>query len=440
MGIYASDGSIRVTEVTGSTLTGLYAPDGSLYVVESPGTSFVGAHHPCGAYWITVVTSSSQRGLRAPDGSLYVSMTPFIYPSAGIRVTDVAGTIGINLTAPVLTWTSLTTDTTPEFDVDLTAPEVADVITLEYDDNSDFSSAIDTETNIVDSGEASALLVNFVLGALADGTYYFRAKHARGASVSAWSNTETVTIAATSAEAQQFLDRATGMDATHNTAFTTLIDSLVTNGIWAKLDALYIFATDTSAHALLNVKSTSFVPTLVNAPTFTADRGFTGNGTSSYVDSNFNPTTSGGQFTQNSACFGAWSLTTATAAGSVVDAGWISTNGTFVRCKALSGSYSGRVNQGTSDTFAVADGAGLFSVNRSASNATQHYRNASSLGTSATVSTAQINHSLCFGTSDGTTFSPRQWAGGFVSSSLNGTEQTNLYNAMLAYMQAVGAA
>jgi len=105
------------------------------------------------------------------------------------------GTPGFSLTAPVLTWTTASNDTTPGFDVDLD-PTVAvdDVITLEYDNNSDFSSPTDTETNVVDAGEAAAFLINFVLGALGEGTYYFRAKHSRGASDSAWSNTETVII------------------------------------------------------------------------------------------------------------------------------------------------------------------------------------------------------------------------------------------------------
>jgi hypothetical protein len=243
-------------------------------------------------------------------------------------------------------------------------------------------------------------------------------------------------------EVEQFFRRAPGQDYLHTRAYSKLITDLVNKGLWGKLDALWMFAARDSATALLNLKSSSFTASLVSAPTFNADRGFTGNGSSSYVDSNFNPTTSGGSFVQDSACFGAWSLTATIAAGSVVDAGWLSTNGTFLRVYASSGAFDSRINQGSSnsDANAAASGSGLFTVNRSTSTANQKYRNSTAQGTAATASTALVNHSLCFGTADGTTFSPRQWAAGFVSSSLGSTEQTNIYNAMLAYLQAVGAA
>lgn len=106
MALYAADGSIRVTEVTGLAITGAYAADGSWNVVPSLGTTFVGTRHPCGALWVTVITSSSQRGIYAPDGSLYIQVTPYSYPSAGIRVTDVLGTLSYALIAPVATWVS----------------------------------------------------------------------------------------------------------------------------------------------------------------------------------------------------------------------------------------------------------------------------------------------------------------------------------------------
>jgi len=41
--------------------------------------------------------------------------------------------------------------------------------------------------------------------------------------------------------------------------------------------------------------------TAVNSPTFTANQGFLGNGTSSYIDTNFVPNTDGSNFTQDNA-------------------------------------------------------------------------------------------------------------------------------------------
>ena len=84
----------------------------------------------------------------------------------------------------------------------------------------------------------------------------------------------------------------------------TLLASLKASGVWAKLDVFYVFAVDNnaSAFATLNWKNPNAnQSTLVSSPTFVNNGGFQGNGTSSYIDSNFNPATQGVQYTQNNA-------------------------------------------------------------------------------------------------------------------------------------------
>ena len=84
----------------------------------------------------------------------------------------------------------------------------------------------------------------------------------------------------------------------------TLLASLKASGVWAKLDVFYVFAVDNnaSAFATLNWKNPNAnQSTLVSSPTFVSNGGFQGNGTSSYIDTNFNPTTQGIQYTQNDA-------------------------------------------------------------------------------------------------------------------------------------------
>lgn len=88
-GVYAVDGSLRVTVVTGATYVGTYAPDGSLNVkVRSTETGY---YHSSGAMLVTV-RSSTGASVYAPDGSLYVSTTPYVYGSQ--RVTVVSGSLG----------------------------------------------------------------------------------------------------------------------------------------------------------------------------------------------------------------------------------------------------------------------------------------------------------------------------------------------------------
>lgn len=110
------------------------------------------------------------------------------------------------------------------------------------------------------------------------------------------------------ADYQAILDKATALGYTLPSASVqakqnTLLASLKASGVWAKLDVFYVFAQDGgSAFATLNWKNPNAnQSTLVSSPTFVNNGGFQGNGTSSYIDTNFNPATQGVQYTQNNA-------------------------------------------------------------------------------------------------------------------------------------------
>lgn len=89
----------------------------------------------------------------------------------------------------------------------------------------------------------------------------------------------------------------------------SLLNSLKTIGVWDKLDVFYVFATDgDSDFATLNWKApSSHQVTKINSPTFTANSGFAGDGSSSYLDTNYNPATSGTNYTLNDASISVWS-------------------------------------------------------------------------------------------------------------------------------------
>ena len=82
-----------------------------------------------------------------------------------------------------------------------------------------------------------------------------------------------------------------------------LMLGLKSSGAWAKLDIFMCFATNATSGAEATVEWKSGVPmgVLVNSPTFTANQGFTGNGVDAYIDTNFDPTTSGVNYTQDNA-------------------------------------------------------------------------------------------------------------------------------------------
>jgi hypothetical protein len=83
-----------------------------------------------------------------------------------------------------------------------------------------------------------------------------------------------------------------------------LVVDLKDGGIWDKLDTFAVFATDgDSDFALIDWINLSDY-TAYNSPTFTTNQGFTGNGSSAYIDSNFNAFTNGINYSLNSASIG----------------------------------------------------------------------------------------------------------------------------------------
>jgi hypothetical protein len=80
-----------------------------------------------------------------------------------------------------------------------------------------------------------------------------------------------------------------------------LVIDLKAAGVWSKLDTFAVFATDgNSDFALIDwIRLSQY--TAVNSPTFTSDGGFSGDGISSYIDTNFNASTSGVNYTLNNA-------------------------------------------------------------------------------------------------------------------------------------------
>lgn len=64
-----------------------------------------------------------------------------------------------------------------------------------------------------------------------------------------------------------------------------LVTSLITASVWDKLGVLYVFAAHAAQPALLNWKNpTGTAAVATNSPTFTADRGYTGDGVSAFID------------------------------------------------------------------------------------------------------------------------------------------------------------
>jgi hypothetical protein len=87
-----------------------------------------------------------------------------------------------------------------------------------------------------------------------------------------------------------------------------LVIDLKDAGVWSKLDTFANFATDGSSDfALIDWKRLTQY-TAVNSPSFTTNQGFKGNGTSSYIDTNFNAFLNGVNYQQDNASRGLYML------------------------------------------------------------------------------------------------------------------------------------
>jgi hypothetical protein len=138
-----------------------------------------------------VVVSTNGFGMPVDEATngLGIAVTQVL--NFGMPVIYVTG--GNPIVSPVLALTSPTTDNTPDFTLtgDLA---VNDVTRFQYANNSSFTGATDI-THTITAPEDAANAFSFSTGALANGTWYFRARVERPVvGNSAWSNTVTETI------------------------------------------------------------------------------------------------------------------------------------------------------------------------------------------------------------------------------------------------------
>lgn len=239
-------------------------------------------------------------------------------------------------------------------------------------------------------------------------------------------------------QATTFLARTSGLDATHQNAYITMICGMVTDGTWTKFDILYITATADATTAGLNLVSTSFTLTNTSA-TFTADTGYAGNGTTAYLDTGYNPSTNGVNFTQNSAALLAWSTKSADDNANVLGqlAGFF-TNALVA--KNFGGTAQCIVNQGSDPGGTPTNGFGLFNCVRSSNSTVTNYYNGTSLATTAaSTSGAAISSDITL-LRDTSNFFGGGIASAGASSSLSAGDVANVYSRIHTFLHTVNAA
>jgi hypothetical protein len=179
---------------------------------------------------------------------------------------------------------------------------------------------------------------------------------------------------------------------TYINAFNTFYIALKAMSLYTKFDRLWVLANEDATAALMCLVSLQNA-TAVAGPTFTAGQGYAGNGTTQYINTGFNPSTHGVNYTLNSAMLGFYSRDTATGGRDIGG-----TDAATREAQVISNFWDNTaycaVNQNTGAGFASganANGAGLYLGTRTASNAIALYKNGASLATAATASSALPN-------------------------------------------------
>lgn len=231
--------------------------------------------------------------------------------------------------------------------------------------------------------------------------------------------------------ATDFLAR---VSTSNTTPYQTMICGMVTDGTWSSFDILYLFATDTAATALTNLTSSSFTATTSGSPTFTAAQGYTGNGTTTFINTGYNYST-GTNFKQNSAGLFGWSTQSTSNNGCPIG----ESDGSFQDYLQTfdAGNHAGGALNGIFPAITVASGNGLTSTEVTNSTTITVYRNGSSIGTASGTTSAPQN-ATAYGLQCNTSiFANYNVAMIGVSSTLGATGQANVYSRIHAFLNTI---
>ncbi|CAN5551653.1 hypothetical protein BH10PSE14_BH10PSE14_41730 [soil metagenome] len=223
-------------------------------------------------------------------------------------------------------------------------------------------------------------------------------------------------------------------DATRAGLIDTLVVGLKSDGIWASLDLLVLPAAHDAQAGLVNAMNPALTATINGAMTFTADRGYAGDGSTGYISTVTNDS-GWARFSQNSLTFGCWLNVNAATLNVMGQA-----SGTLLRLNPTNGtSMTARICSTSSVSGAVPTGTGLFMANRSDANTGTIYRNGAQIGTNASyVASAFVGDPLLFGRA-ATSYTTARAAALVLGGSLDATRQTALYTRLSSYLTAIGA-
>jgi hypothetical protein len=230
---------------------------------------------------------------------------------------------------------------------------------------------------------------------------------------------------------------------------TNRVDALITglkaDGLWTGLDRLWLWGGESvAAQATIDIKTLAVG--VAQAGLVLAAGGYTGNGSTRYFDSGYNPTTASGNFVRNSASIGAYIRSSNTTQANTERA-FAAIGSASTVLIPLAGFGGGSATYGVNSTSTPVpvntNRQGFWHANRSSSAAIQLYKNGSVFDSSADTSIAPDNLPFYFFASSAAgpvaqNFLPDQMAAAFIALSYDATQAGNLSTRLNTYMTAWG--
>lgn len=232
-------------------------------------------------------------------------------------------------------------------------------------------------------------------------------------------------------------------------AINNLVLQLKDSGDWNKFDRLWIHAAETQDQARVSlVNPTSAQITEVSSPSWMPNQGYTGNGSSSYLNTNFTPSTDAVNYTQNNACMGLYTRTNISSATNVEMGGFDAGNahGNYLEIWVSGSNVTlGNINSAIASgaNGPITDSLALHTIARTGPTNHQLYKRGVAVGTtqlttpSTGLSTVK-QYILCYNANGTpTNLSTHQVAVSFFSS--GGINQLSVYNAIQQFLTSFGA-
>lgn len=242
-----------------------------------------------------------------------------------------------------------------------------------------------------------------------------------------------------------FAAMGTTPDSDRKRLIDNFVRDLIDDGIWAKLDFLYILAAHAENSSLLNwINPGTFDATNVHVTAYEVDRGYTGDGANDYLNSNYNPNTDAINYLQDDASMGVYVRTDV--AENNCDIGGYSTIPTIsaqIFSRLAADGISTRINDAADLTPVNTDSRGFFIVTRTRANARRIYKNKISIGNDTQVSVGRPNIDIFIlarnsNGSDGN-HSIKQVSAAFAGSGMTQINVNNFHDRLETYLDALGA-